>query len=280
MHEKEDMKLYPAMIGAALFALAVGNGQAKDVDDAPGFTYNFSVGAGGKGRNSGDAVLRVVQRKHTGRLIGMQVAGALLGGGVGGFSKNQLHGQRIKEIPNPGADVLQAALRAQVEDWQARNPQYVLDRPLVVDMQGGDWVLMYQELDEADSPYELRYSIRVGLRSPLRGFLRSGDSYGSFNCSPTPVVQPLPAWEDADYAGVREVRESYVAQCVEQFSKFFPQWMLALNGAGGNAEEEVQATVEVAADQHSEVGAEQVLEAPVGVEAGQDSQAAADAAAE
>lgn len=229
------MKHSPAMMGVALLALAMNNAYAKKPEVAPGFNYEFSVGAGAKGRQAGDAELRVVRRGHTGRAIGLQIATGLLGGGAMGFGKNQLHGERIKEIPNPGTDVLQDALRTQVEQWQAQNPQRVIDQPLIVELQGSDWVLMYQELDQADTPYELRYSTRIALRSPSRGLLKGAESYGSFTCMPTPVVQTYPAWADGDFAGVRDVRARYVADCAQQFAQLLPQWMQVVGGDPGPA---------------------------------------------
>lgn len=233
-HERDDMKHYPAMMGAALLALAMTNAHARKPEPAPGFNYQFRTGAGSKGRQNGDAELRVVRREHTGRAIGLQIAAGLLGGGAMGFSKNQLHGERIKAIPNPGADILQDALRAQVEEWQVRNPQHPLEQPLIVDLQGGEWVLMYQELDQTETPYELRYSIRIDLKSPSRGLLKGSDSYGSLTCAPAPVVQTYPAWADGDFAGVRDVRERYAAECAQQFGQLLPQWMQVVGGAGGN----------------------------------------------
>ena len=224
------MKHYPAMMGTALLALAMTNAYAKKPEAAPGFNYEFSVGAGAKGRQNGDAELRVVRREHTGRAIGLQIATGLLGGGAMGFGKNQLHGERMKEIPNPGKDVLQDALRAQVQQWQADNPQRVIDQPLIVDLQGSDWVLMYQELDQTDTPYELRYSTRISLRSPSRGFVKGSEWYGNFTCTPTPVVQTYPAWADGDFAGVRDVRARYVADCAQQFAQLLPQWMQVFGG--------------------------------------------------
>src|SRR5690606_26292312 len=110
-------------------------------------------------------VLRVVRREHTGKAIGLQILAGALTGSVGGgsFKKSQLHGEKIKDIPNPGQAQLQAALRMHVEEWQKANPQSVPTEPLLLSLQAGDWALLYQELDEEQTPYELRYRMNITL---------------------------------------------------------------------------------------------------------------------
>lgn len=220
--------LVAAAVAAALFS---GSAHAEDSEPAPVFEFQYSTaGTGDGGRNNGDDVLRVVRREHTGKAIGLQVLAGVLTGSVGGgsFKKSQLHGEKIKDIPNPGQAQLQAALRTQVEEWQKANPQSVPTEPLQLNLQAGDWALLYQELDQEQTPYELRYRIKITLQSPSRGFFKGNDRYGSLECAPEAVVQPYEAWADNAFAGVKQVEAQYVEQCSAQFAKLLPEWMAAV----------------------------------------------------
>lgn len=230
-----------ALLVAALFACNV---QAEDSTTEPAFAYDFGVvNAGDGGRNNGDAVLRVVRREHTGKAIGLQVLTGVLTGGIGGvgFKKSQLHGEKIKDIPNPGQDLLLAEVRRRIEQWQASHPEQVPQEPVTVSLVGGDWVLLYQELDEGQTPYELRYRTSLTLRGPSRGFFKASKMYGSVECAPEPLVQGYEAWADDEFAGVKAARLTYVEQCAAKFAELIPTWLAAV------PMREVPATVTAAA---------------------------------
>lgn len=215
-----------ALLLAATFFTC--NVQAEDSAAEPAFAYEFGVlNAGDGGRNNGDAVLRVVRREHTGKAIGLQVLTGVLAGGIGGvgFKKSQLHGEKIKDIPNPGQDLLLAEVRRRIEQWQVAHPEQAPQEPVTVSLIGGDWVLLYQELDEGQTPYELRYRTRLTLKGPSRGFLKASRTYGSVECMPEPVVQGYEAWADDGFAGVKAVRLAYVEQCAAQFAELIPTWL-------------------------------------------------------
>ncbi|MCD9088186.1 hypothetical protein [Stenotrophomonas sp. SY1] len=214
-----------ALLAATLFAC---NAQAEDSTTEPAFTYEFGVlNAGDGGRNNGDEVLRVVRREHTGKAIGLQVLTGVLAGGIGGvgFKKSQLHGEKVRDIPNPGRDLLLAEVRRRIEQWQASHPEQAPQEPVTVSLIGGDWVLLYQELDEEKTPYELRYRTSLTLKGPSRGFFKASKTYGSVECAPEPVVQGYEAWADAEFAGVKSARLAYVEQCAAQFAELIPTWL-------------------------------------------------------
>lgn len=191
--------------------------------------FSYRTGNGENGRESGDGVLRVVRRAHAGRAAGLQVLSSALLGGVSGvgFGKSQLHGEKINSIPNPGQDVLQTALRSKLDEYFSLYPEKLPSSPLPLNVSGHDWVLMYQELTNSDTSYELRYSAYVSGPSKKTGFLRFEPSPVALECRPTPKVASLEEWELDDYAAVRVAASEYAAQCSEDFERRLATWFQA-----------------------------------------------------
>ena len=199
---------------------------AAPVSTAVRIPLSYRTGAGENGRDLGDEVLRVVRRAHTGRAVGLQVlTGALLGGVNGvGFGKARLHGEKIKAIPNPGQDLLQAALRSRLDAYFSMHPDALPTESLPVQISGHDWLLIYQELGNGSTPYELRYSADIQGLSKRTGFLRTERSPIALHCQPAPRTASLERWEAEDYAAVKAVAEEYAAQCASEFENQLAIW--------------------------------------------------------
>lgn len=198
--------------------------ESEGFSSASVFTVNYQIGKGEGGRDQGDFQLRFVGREHTGRAIGIQaLTGALLGGAGGiGFGKSQLHGRRIESLPNPGVSLLRDAIERKIDDYFSAHPDRLPDEPVTVNVQGHDWVLIYEKLSDEDSPYELRYTTTISVTSRSRGFLRQGRYSFSMNCSPERRTASLEDWERDDYSMVKRVADDYVAECVERFATVLP----------------------------------------------------------
>lgn len=199
---------------------------AAPVSAALRVPLSYRTGAGENGRNMGDEVLRVVRRAHTGRAVGLQVlTGALLGGVSGvGFGKARLHGEKIKAIPNPGQDLLQAALRSKLDAYFSMHSDALPPEPLPLQISGHDWLLIYQELGNENTEYELRYSADIHGLSKRTGFLRAERSPIALHCQPAPRTASLERWEADDYAAVKAVAEEYAAQCASEFENQLAIW--------------------------------------------------------
>ena len=196
------------------------------VSTALQFPLSYRVGTGENGRNSGDDVLRVVRRAHTGRAVGLQVlTGALLGGVGGvGFGKARLHGEKIKTIQNPGQELLQVALRSKLDGYFSAHPDAMPREPVSLHISGHDWLLIYQELDNSSTAYELRYGAHIQGASKKIGFMRAEASPIALQCEPTPRTAPLEQWEKDDYAAVKVAAAEYAEQCAADFEKKLATW--------------------------------------------------------
>lgn len=166
-----------------------------------------------------DTGLRVVTRADTAKVVGLQILSGVLGGGSNTFKKEQLKGKTIQEVKNPSLTLLPEVLQTRLRDYAQKNPEST--PPARFEMEAGDWVLIYQELGNSETLYELRYTTTVWARPASE--VQGQHSPMTQICQPKPQAMALEAWKDNDFAEVRGTIEAYVAECADVFSERFPE---------------------------------------------------------
>ncbi|MCC4604090.1 hypothetical protein [Xanthomonas campestris] len=182
------------------------------------------LNVGSNGLPNGDETLRVVRRGHTGALVGVQIAASLFARGVvaSSFSKDQLKGEKIKNIGNPGYALQRDAVNAQLKAYFSGHPSAIPIDPFPLQVVMSDWVLVYQSLSDTASPYELRYNVSIG--GERSGLLKRKASPVHLVCVPTPRTASLEEWEANDYALVKQAAQAYSDECAAKFAERLPQW--------------------------------------------------------
>ncbi|MEA5122772.1 hypothetical protein [Xanthomonas floridensis] len=182
------------------------------------------LNVGSNGQPNGDEMLRVVRRGHTGALVGVQVAASLFARGLvaSSFSKDQLKGEKIKSIGNPGYALQRDAVNAQLKAYFSGHPSAIPVDPFPLQVVMSDWVLVYQSLSDTASPYELRYNVSIG--GERSGLLKRKASPVHLVCVPTPRTASLEEWEANDYALVKQAAQAYSDECAAKFAERLPQW--------------------------------------------------------
>ncbi|MCC4620820.1 hypothetical protein LL965_12255 [Xanthomonas cassavae CFBP 4642] len=182
------------------------------------------LNVGSNGQPNGDEMLRVVRRGHTGALVGVQIAASLFARGVvaSSFSKDQLKGEKIKSIGNPGYALQRDAVNAQLKAYFSGHPSAIPVHPFPLQVVMSDWVLVYQSLSDTASPYELRYNVSIG--GERSGLLKRKASPVHLVCVPTPRTASLEEWEANDYALVKQAAQAYSDECAAKFAERLPQW--------------------------------------------------------
>ncbi|MCC8619380.1 hypothetical protein [Xanthomonas vesicatoria] len=201
---------------------------APSADWALLLPLHATMRVGSNGLPNGDEMLRVVRRGHTGAVVGTQVAlGLLLGNqgrgvGVSIFGKGQLKGEKMEGVGNPGYQLQRDAVNAHLKTYFNGHPAALPVDPFPLQVLMSDWLLVYQSLADAKSPYELRYAVTIG--GERSGLLKRKASPVSLDCTPTPRVASLEEWEANDYALVKEAAHAYSAECAAKFAEHLPQW--------------------------------------------------------
>lgn len=178
----------------------------------------------------GDEVLRLVQRSTTGNVAAaytaVNVLTGLLGGGVkvGSFHKDQLKGTKIDSIPNPALAALPGAFRNRLDAYFEQHRDALPAEHRAMQIDAGDWLLVYQKLSDADTQYELRFQAHVGVPPKKLGFMKFERSNISMSCQPEPKVASLEQWQAEDYALVKSTANAYVEECAEHFAQALPGW--------------------------------------------------------
>jgi hypothetical protein len=177
------------------------------------------------GQPIGAKSLRLVQRSTTGKVVGAQVALSLFSGRIGGstFGKGQLKGTRIDSVPHPAFGPMQAQVRTGLNDYFRAHPGAVPSEEKPVQATLGDFILVYQDLDDAQTLYELRQSLSLGFpyRRKLPSMRLTGGEGAHCNVA-EPVVAPLETWQADDYALVKQTVQRYTDECVAQFVATLP----------------------------------------------------------
>lgn len=178
---------------------------------------------GPDGQPASDRTLRLVQRSTTGKVVAGKIALSLLAGTIGGstFNKNQLQGTRIDTVPNPAFDDLKEQMRARMTTYFAAHPGAIPEQEARVQATVGQFSLVYKELGNAQTEYELQQYVHVGF-AYRRKLLRLSGGEGA-HCSPSePVSAPLEAWQADDYAMARQVAQQYTEACAAKFAAALP----------------------------------------------------------
>ncbi|MGF6418825.1 hypothetical protein ABH900_002328 [Stenotrophomonas sp. AN71] len=178
---------------------------------------------GADGQPVGDKMLRLVQRSATGKLVAAQVAVSLFSGTLGGssFKKDQLKGTRVETVPNPAFGYLQDQVRLRLAEYFTAHPGAVPAEARPVQITADGFTLIYKELGDADTQYELRQTQHVGFPY-TRKLLRLVGGEGVQCQVDEPVAATLEAWQADDYALVRQTAERYSDQCLARFVETLP----------------------------------------------------------
>lgn len=175
----------------------------------------------------GDVALRLVQRSTTGKVAAAFTAiGVLTGTATSGFRKEDLKGTKIEAIPNPALDALSGAIRSRLDAYFQEHKSALPVAPIMLQIEAGEWLLVYQKLSDADTPYELRFNAKVSVPPKKVGFLKFERSAISMDCQPEPEPKAasLSEWQADDYALVNATARAYVEQCAERFAQALPGW--------------------------------------------------------
>lgn len=180
---------------------------------------------GSNGQPVGDRTLRVVQRSTTGKVVAAQVALSLFSGSLGGstFKKDQLKGSRVKEIENPAFGYLQDQVRAALTTYFTAHPGALPEEEKPVVATADAFNLIYQELGNADTQYELRQTVHLGFpyrRRLLTLKLTGGE--GVHCGQEAPATATLEAWQADDYALLKETAQRNADACVAKFVEVLP----------------------------------------------------------
>ena len=178
---------------------------------------------GSNGQPVGDKTLRLVQRSTTGKVVAAQVATSLFAGVLGGssFKKEDLRGSRVKDVPNPAFGYLQDQVRASLATYFTAHPAALPEEETEVRATADMFALVYRELGDAETEYELRQTMHLGF--PYRRKLLRLTGGEGVQCGQTqPVSAPLEAWQANDYALAKETAQKYADECVAQFVAVLP----------------------------------------------------------
>lgn len=167
--------------------------------------------------------LRVVRRSHTAKATSLKVMQGIfgaMGGGVGvqTFKKEDLLGEPNEAIVDPGLGTLPGVLEARLRDYAAAHPQDV--PPAAFKVKAENWLLVYKSLSDANTPYELHFSVRMEARPADVAGVRQ--AVVSQRCAPAVIELPIGAWEADDYAEVKRRAMELSEQCAAEFAQGFP----------------------------------------------------------
>ncbi|WP_031424966.1 hypothetical protein [Xanthomonas euvesicatoria] len=201
-----------------------GVAMTPSADWALQLPLHSSMRVGSNGLPNGDEMLRVVRRGHTGMVVGLQIATSLFARGVAvsAFGKDQLKGEKMEALGNPGYQLQRDAVNAHLKTYFTGHPRAVPAEPFPLQVLMSDWLLVYQSLADTKSPYELRYAVTIG--GERSGFLKRKASPVSLDCAPTPRTASLEEWEANDYALVKAAAQAYSDECAAKFAEQLPQW--------------------------------------------------------
>ncbi len=179
---------------------------------------------GSNGLPYGDEMLRVVRRGHTGAMVGLQVAASLFARGVvaSSFGKDQLRGEKMEGVGNPGDQLQRDAVNARLRSYFSGHPAGLPLDPFPLQVLMSDLLLVYQSLADTASPYELRYAVTIG--GERSGLLKRKASPYSLSCQPTPRTASLEEWQANNYALIKEAAQAYSDECAAKFAEQLPQW--------------------------------------------------------
>lgn len=178
---------------------------------------------GPDGQPVADRELRLVQRSATGGALARKAVLSLLSGTVGGstFNKHQLHGTRVESVPNPAFNYLKSKMRDGLGTYFAAHPGAVPEEDVLVESTVGEFTLVYKELGDAETEYELRQTMHVGFPY-RRKLLRLTGGEGAHCSVAEPVSAPLEAWQADDYAMAKQVAQRYTDECAAKFVASLP----------------------------------------------------------
>lgn len=186
------------------------------------------LGTGPDGNRYGDPALRLVMRGDTAGATAAKVGLFALGtlAGIGGqtstFSKNNVRGDSIGEVPSPAFGLLPAMIREQLAIYFAAHPGAIPSDERTVEASAGQWSLVYQKLGDADTPYELRHDATIGF-PVVRRLFRSASGGQGVHCQDEAQVAPLQDWQADDYAKAKAASRDFAEACIARFVAELPR---------------------------------------------------------
>lgn len=186
------------------------------------------LGTGPDGNRYGDPTLRLVMRGDTAGATAAKVGLFALGtlAGIGGqtstFSKNNVRGDSIGEVPSPAFGLLPAMIREQLAIYFAAHPGAIPSDERTVEASAGQWSLVYQKLGDADTPYELRHDATIGF-PVVRRLFRSASGGQGVHCQDEAQVAPLQDWQADDYAKAKAASRDFAEACIARFVAELPR---------------------------------------------------------
>lgn len=176
-----------------------------------------STKVSGSGQRYPDAVLRVVERVHTGAVVAMVVVGLFLGAGILPPGKEDNRGSKIDTYPHP----LLPELEKNIGSWLAANkPDAKFKNPLLI--RPDTFLLVYSDLVGANTSFGLQTSATISRKPDSAGWLTSPESV---NCSSNfkDEKMELAQWQADDYAEVKKRMAIFNQECIATVTAALPK---------------------------------------------------------
>lgn len=221
------MNLFTGMsvvCGALLLTACSSTPKTEKITAATGSSISLFSGFASTDMNNKqhpDVHLREVTPTHTGVGVGMNVLTSVLSGGLAAstFSKDGLKGSSIDALPEPTKSYLTPKAKPIISSWLEKNGsgyQYKENLNIVA----AQWLLVYQDLSQDNSNYELRYTVKF-YKKP-----EDANIFSSFiiaECTPKPDTATLADWRENSYALVKKTTEKYMDACLLEMDNQLPR---------------------------------------------------------
>ncbi len=181
-------------------------------------------GTGTRDTENDKGTLRLVVRSDTAKVTALKVGEFALRalGGYGTtrtFSKDDLKGELIPDLPSPAHDALPGLLAERLDRYFSAHPGAIPGESHVLEARTTQWTLVYQDLAPGATAYELRHELNIGF--PIASVLR-GPAGRTVQCNTPPQVATLQEWQADDYAKVRQASRQVAEACAEVFAAQLP----------------------------------------------------------
>ncbi|HDS0951488.1 TPA: hypothetical protein QDZ34_003823 [Stenotrophomonas maltophilia] len=201
---------------------------ALDYSSLQHIKITAGLGIGPDGNRFGDPALRLVMRSDTATVtaakVGLFALAALTGAGGQGntFTKNNVRGDSITAVPSPSFGLLPGMIREQLAIYFAAHPGAIPSDERTIEASAGQWSLVYQKLNDADTPYELRHDATIGF-PVVRKLFRSASGGQGVHCRDEARVAPLQEWQADDYAKAKAASREFADACIARFVAELPR---------------------------------------------------------
>lgn len=207
---------------------AIAAAPALDYSSLQRIKITAGLGIGPDGNRFGDPALRLVMRSDTATVtaakVGLFALAALTGAGGqdNTFTKNNVRGDSITAVPSPSFGLLPGMIREQLAIYFAAHPGAIPSDERTIEASAGQWSLVYQKLNDADTPYELRHDATIGF-PVVRKLFRSASGGQGVHCRDEARVAPLQEWQADDYAKAKAASREFADACIARFVAELPR---------------------------------------------------------